>query len=72
MIGTSMSRGLLSAVCSLARIRVAMLIEDFPPAFLVVGAISASSALLFSQLPKDAGAELAERDKFRGKVDQAR
>ena len=32
---------------------------DFPPAFLVVAAISAASALLFWQLPTDAGAELA-------------
>jgi hypothetical protein len=32
---------------------------DFPPAFLVVAAISAASALLFRQLPTDAGAELA-------------
>jgi EmrB/QacA subfamily drug resistance transporter len=32
---------------------------DFPPAFLVVAAISASSALLFWQLPHGAGSELA-------------
>jgi EmrB/QacA subfamily drug resistance transporter len=34
---------------------------DFPPAFLMVGAISALSALLFAQLGPDAGAELANR-----------
>jgi EmrB/QacA subfamily drug resistance transporter len=32
---------------------------DFPPAFLTVAAISASSVLLFRQLPMNAGAELA-------------
>ena len=32
---------------------------DFPLAFLVVAAISASSALLFRRLPENAGAELA-------------
>ena len=32
---------------------------DFPMAFLIVAAISASSALLFWQLPENAGAELA-------------
>jgi len=34
---------------------------DFPPAFLVVAAISALSVLIFTQLPADAGAELANR-----------
>ncbi len=34
---------------------------DFPPAFLVVAAISALSVLIFAQLPPDAGAELANR-----------
>jgi EmrB/QacA subfamily drug resistance transporter len=34
---------------------------DFPPAFLVVAAISALSAIIFTQLPPDAGAELADR-----------
>jgi len=34
---------------------------DFPPAFLVVTAISAASALIFARLPADAGAELANR-----------
>jgi len=34
---------------------------DFPPAFLLVAAISAVSAFLFARLPPDAGAELAHR-----------
>ena len=33
----------------------------FPPAFLLIGAIAASSALLFWSLPPDAGASLANR-----------
>ncbi len=37
-------------------------VEDFPPAFLTVAAISALSVLLFMQLPPGAGAELAGRD----------
>ncbi|HXW27043.1 MAG TPA: MFS transporter [Xanthobacteraceae bacterium] len=34
---------------------------DFPPAFLVIAAISAASAVVFARLPPDAGAELAHR-----------
>ncbi len=34
---------------------------DFPPAFLMVGLISASSMLLFARMPADAGSELASR-----------
>jgi MFS family permease len=34
---------------------------DFPPAFLVVAAISALSVPIFARLPADAGAELADR-----------
>jgi MFS family permease len=34
---------------------------DFPPAFLLVAAISAASVLIFLRLPDDAGAELAGR-----------
>jgi EmrB/QacA subfamily drug resistance transporter len=34
---------------------------DFRPAFLVIGAIGASGALVFLMLPRDAGAELASR-----------
>jgi hypothetical protein len=39
----------------------AMGINDFPPAFLFVGLLSASAALIFMQLPPDAGAELTGR-----------
>ena len=35
--------------------------EDFRPAFLLVGLISASSALFFWSLPPDAGAAMANR-----------
>jgi EmrB/QacA subfamily drug resistance transporter len=34
---------------------------DFPPAFLLVGLISAASVLFFVRLPADAGAEMADR-----------
>jgi EmrB/QacA subfamily drug resistance transporter len=34
---------------------------DFPPAFLVVGALTAAASLIFLRLPPDAGAELAGR-----------
>ena len=36
--------------------------EDFRPAFLLIGAISASSALFFWGLPPDAGASMANRE----------
>src|SRR5262249_23556395 len=36
--------------------------QDFRPAFLVVGAISASSVILFWMLPKGAGAQMANRE----------
>jgi len=35
--------------------------EDFHPAFLIVGAISASAVFIFMRLHKDAGAEMANR-----------
>lgn len=35
--------------------------EDFPPAFLLVAAISALSVFVFARLPHDAGAEMADR-----------
>ncbi len=38
---------------------VAISADDFWPAFLVVAAISGSSALLFARLPRDAGAEMS-------------
>jgi MFS family permease len=43
------------------RIKESVTIEasDFWPAFLIVGAISAASAILFAQLPADAGAEMS-------------
>jgi EmrB/QacA subfamily drug resistance transporter len=34
---------------------------DFPPAFLLIAAISAASVFIFARLPPDAGAELAHR-----------
>jgi EmrB/QacA subfamily drug resistance transporter len=34
---------------------------DFPPAFLAIGALSASAAFVFARLPPDAGAELSGR-----------
>jgi EmrB/QacA subfamily drug resistance transporter len=36
-------------------------IADFPPGFLLVGAIAAASALIFMRLPANAGAEMANR-----------
>jgi EmrB/QacA subfamily drug resistance transporter len=38
-----------------------MAADDFPPAFLVVGAFTAAASLIFLRLPRDAGAELAGR-----------
>jgi hypothetical protein len=38
-----------------------LLAADFPPAFLLIAAISAMSVLIFARLPDDAGAELANR-----------
>ncbi|HET9716597.1 MAG TPA: MFS transporter [Pseudolabrys sp.] len=35
--------------------------SHFPPAFLIVAAVSAFSALIFARLPKEAGAEMADR-----------
>ncbi len=39
----------------------AMGVNDFPPAFLAVSLLSAAAALIFMQLPLDAGAELSGR-----------
>jgi EmrB/QacA subfamily drug resistance transporter len=39
----------------------AIMAEDFPPGFLLVGLIAASSALIFWFLPPNAGAEMANR-----------
>ena len=41
--------------------QAALAAGDFPPAFLLVAAISASSVWIFFRLPHDAGAELANR-----------
>jgi EmrB/QacA subfamily drug resistance transporter len=41
--------------------RAALTTEDFRPAFLFVGAISAFAAFIFLQLDRDAGAEMANR-----------
>ncbi|MBI3434938.1 MAG: MFS transporter [Proteobacteria bacterium] len=41
--------------------KAALSADEFPPAFLFVAAISAASILVFAQLPRDAGAELANR-----------
>jgi EmrB/QacA subfamily drug resistance transporter len=35
--------------------------EDFPPAFMVIGLIAASSTFLFATMPPDAGADMAKR-----------
>jgi EmrB/QacA subfamily drug resistance transporter len=45
---------------------------DFPPAFLVIAAISAASAIIFARLPPDAGAELAHRTPPGGKTSDQR
>jgi hypothetical protein len=42
-----------------------MAIADFPPAFLALGVLSAAAALIFMQLPTDAGAELSGRKALR-------
>jgi EmrB/QacA subfamily drug resistance transporter len=39
---------------------------DFPPAFLVISALAASAALIFMQLPANAGEELSGRRVVRG------
>jgi MFS family permease len=39
----------------------ALVAADFPPAFLLVALVSASSVALFARLPPDAGAEMAAR-----------
>ena len=46
----------------------AMSALDFPPAFLVVGALTAASGLIFARLAPDAGAELAGRQVTDQKV----
>ncbi len=43
--------------------------HDFPPAFFVVAAISAASALIFFRLPHDAGAALAGAPAVRNRTE---
>jgi EmrB/QacA subfamily drug resistance transporter len=50
--------------------QAALTAADFPPAFLLVAAISASSAWIFFRLPHDAGAELADRLPATAPADQ--
>jgi EmrB/QacA subfamily drug resistance transporter len=50
----------------------AMSAADFPPAFLVIGALSASAALVFWQLPANAGEELSGRKAIQTKVAEQR
>jgi hypothetical protein len=47
-----------------------MTAADFPPAFLVVGALSATASLVFLRLPLDAGAELAGRTAPGGEASE--
>ncbi len=46
----------------------AMSAADFPPAFLVIGALAATAALAFMQLSPDAGAELSGRKAVEAAV----
>jgi hypothetical protein len=41
---------------------------DFPPAFLVIGALAATAALIFYRLPPDAGEELSGRRVVQARV----
>jgi EmrB/QacA subfamily drug resistance transporter len=50
----------------------AMGISDFPPAFLAISVLSAAAALIFMQLPLDAGAELSGRRGMRVTVAEKR
>jgi EmrB/QacA subfamily drug resistance transporter len=43
---------------------------DFPPAFLVIGLLTAAAALIFARLPPDAGAELAGRKMAQPAADK--
>jgi EmrB/QacA subfamily drug resistance transporter len=45
---------------------------DFPPAFLLVSLLSATSVILFARLPADAGAEMADRQKVLPGADEKR
>lgn len=43
-------------------------VTDFPPAFVAIGLLSAAAAMIFMQLPTDAGAELSGRPVARTAV----
>jgi hypothetical protein len=45
-------------------------VMDFPPAFLVIGAVTAAAGLVFARLAPDAGAELAGREPDRSRGDR--
>jgi MFS family permease len=49
--------------------QTALRAEDFPPAFLLVGLVSASSIFLFARMPADAGAEMADRKAAAARPD---
>lgn len=61
-LATGVAIGAL-AVETVVRLKAEPLIAagDFPPGFLLVGLIAASSALIFWMLPPSAGAEMADR-----------
>jgi EmrB/QacA subfamily drug resistance transporter len=65
-LSTGVAVGALAVELTL-RIRHAptMGIADFPPAFLAISVLSAAAALIFMQLPTDAGAELSGRRVVR-------
>ncbi|ODR99762.1 MFS transporter [Methyloceanibacter superfactus] len=48
-----------------------VLASDFPPAFLLVATLAASSALVFMRLPKTAGSSLSRRAHAVGRAGQA-
>jgi EmrB/QacA subfamily drug resistance transporter len=50
----------------------AMGAADFPPAFLAIGALSATAALIFMRLPPEAGAELSGRPMPQPAVERNR
>jgi EmrB/QacA subfamily drug resistance transporter len=60
-VGALVVEGTLWLRHSPANVPPTMGIDDFPPAFLFVGLLSASAALIFMRLPPDAGAELSGR-----------
>jgi EmrB/QacA subfamily drug resistance transporter len=48
--------------------QAAIMASDFPPGFILVGLVAASSALVFARLPRDAGAEMADRLPAAGRA----